>query len=50
MYSLADSFSVAGDQKVKILACRPEFRRLATRAPASEKAVIAAAKKCGIDF
>jgi hypothetical protein len=57
MYSPGDSFSVAGDQKVKILACRPEFgncvqavRCLPTRAPATEKSVIAAAKKCGIDF
>src|SRR3954471_6616657 len=57
MYSPGESFSVAADQKVKVLACRPEYgncvhavRCLATSKATTEISVVATAKKCGIDF
>jgi hypothetical protein len=57
MYSPGDSFSVAGDQKIMIRACRLEFgncvravRCIPTAARAPETSVIAAGRKCGIDF
>src|SRR3954447_4282558 len=53
MYSPGESFSVAADQKVKVLACRPEYgncvhavRCLAKSTAATEISVVAAAKKC----